>query len=236
MYVSAACFTDVCAGDAARPSAQARGGAPPTAMAPAATVRRFRPLIESKFGMDVPSGYCFHPCHTWAVDEGWQLIRVGVDKFAVNLFGKIEHIDVAGLYRWVRQGQKLMTITVAGISVDLPSPVEGALTAVNRAALENPELVTSDPFCEGWIAVIKSHCFATDEKNLMQGAMVAPWMRNSIVLLREMCSQSPALAQDGGPPLAGVLNRVSPELRNRLVKEFFLTVPVVPFQPTNQQV
>src|SRR5271157_2143333 len=107
VYVSAACFTDVCAGDAARPSAQARGGAPPTAMAPAATVRRFRPLIESKFGMDVPSGYCFHPCHTWAVDEGWQLIRVGIDKFAVNLFGKIEHIDVAGLYRWVRQGQKL---------------------------------------------------------------------------------------------------------------------------------
>ena len=84
--------------------------------------------------------------------------------------------------------------------------------------------------------MIKSHCFATDEKNLMQGAMVAPWMRNSIVLLREMCSQSPALAQDGGPPLSGLLHRVSPELRNRLVKEFFLTVPVVPAQPTNQHV
>ena len=36
------------------------------------------------------------------------------------------------------------------------------------------------------------------------------------------------LGTDGGPPLAGVLNRVSPELRNRLVKEFFLTVPVAP--------
>ena len=117
-------------------------GAQPSATVPAETARRFRPLIESKFGMDVPGGYCFHPCHTWAVDEGWQLIRVGVDRFAVNLLGKIEHIDVAGLYRWVRQGQKLMTITVAGISVDLPSPVEGALTAVNRAALENPEPVS----------------------------------------------------------------------------------------------
>ncbi|MBZ5658160.1 MAG: hypothetical protein LAO56_23100 [Acidobacteriia bacterium] len=70
-------------------------------------------------------------------------------------------------------------------SVDLPSPVEGALTAVNRAALENPELVTTDPFCEGWIAVIKSHCFATDKKNLMHGAMAAQWMRDSFVELRE---------------------------------------------------
>ena len=209
-------------------------GTQPSATVPTESARRVRPLIESKFGMDVPRGYCFHPCHTWAVDEGWQLIRVGMDRFAVNLFGRIEHIDVAGLYRWVRQGQKLMTITVGGISVDLPSPVEGALTAVNRAALEDPELVTTDPFCEGWIAVIKSHCFDTDEKNLMHGSMAVQWMRNSFVLLRDLCSQSPVLAQDGGPPLAGVLNRVSPELRNRLVKDFFLTVPVVPAQPTNQ--
>jgi hypothetical protein len=129
-----------------------------------------------------------------------------------------------------------MTITSAGISVDLPSPVEGALTAVNGAALEKPELVTTDPFCEGWIAVIKSPCFATDEKNLMKGAMLAPWMRNSIVLLREMCSQSPALAQDGGAPPTGLLKRVSPDLRNRLVKEFFLTLPAVQAQPTNQHV
>jgi glycine cleavage system H lipoate-binding protein len=209
-------------------------GAQPTPIAPAAPVRPFRPLIESKVGMDVPQGYCFHPCHTWAVDEGWQLIRVGMDRFAANLFGNIERIDVAGMYRWVRQGQKLMTITVSGISVELPSPVEGALTAVNRAVLEDPAMVTTDPYCDGWIALIKSPSNGTDLKNLMQGAIVAAWMKNSIALLREMCSQSPALAQDGGPPLTGLLNRVPPELRNRLVKELFLTVPVVPAQPANQ--
>lgn len=210
--------------------------AQPSAIAPAEIVRRFRPFIENKFGMDVPRGYCFHPCHTWAVDEGCQLIRVGVDSFAANLFGKIEHINVAGLYRWVRQGQKLMTITGAGVSVDLPSPVEGSLTAVNRAVLEDPAVVTTDPYCDGWIAVIKSPSIGTDQKNLMQGAMVAPWMRNNIVLLREMCSQSPALAQDGGAPPTGLLKRVSPDLRNRLVKECFLTLSTVQAQPTKRHV
>jgi hypothetical protein len=34
---------------------------------------------------------------------------------------------------------------------------------------------------------------------------------------------SPALAQDGGLPLSGLLGRVSPNLRQRLVKEFFLS-------------
>ena len=195
------------------------------------TSRHPRPRIENEFGMKVPRGYCFHPCHTWAVDQGLQLIRVGIDSFAVSLFGKIERIDVAGQYRWVRQGQKLMTITGGGISVDLPSPVEGELTSVNRAVLEDPAMATTDSYCDGWVAVIKSPCFSTDQRNLMQGAMVAPWMRNSLALLREMCSQSPALAQDGGSPLTGLLNKVSPELRTQLVRQFFLTVPAGPAQP-----
>jgi hypothetical protein len=48
-----------------------------------------------------------------------------------------------------------------------------------------------------------------------------------------MCSQPAALAQDGGPPLPGLLNRVSPELRNKVIKEFFLTFPVVLAETTN---
>jgi glycine cleavage system H lipoate-binding protein len=208
----------------------------PSAAVPEETLRRSRPRTENKFGMEVPRSYFFHPCHTWAVDEGLQLIRVGVDSFTANLFGKIEHIDVAGLYRWVRQGQRLATITGAGISVDLPSPTEGVLTAVNRAVLDDPAMATTDPYGDGWVAVIRSPSFGTDQRNLMQGAMVAPWMRNSIVQLREMCSPSGALAQDGGPPLPGLLNRISPELRNRVIREFFLTLPTVPAEPTNQHV
>jgi hypothetical protein len=34
---------------------------------------------------------------------------------------------------------------------------------------------------------------------------------------------SPALAQDGGLPVGGLLARVTPELREKLVKEFFLS-------------
>jgi hypothetical protein len=33
---------------------------------------------------------------------------------------------------------------------------------------------------------------------------------------------SPTLAADGGLPIAGLLKRVAPELRARLLKEFFL--------------
>jgi glycine cleavage system H lipoate-binding protein len=49
--------------------------------------------------------------------------RVGVAKFTTNLLGKVEHIDVRGADRWVRQGQKLVTISGNGASIDLVSPI-----------------------------------------------------------------------------------------------------------------
>ena len=184
------------------------------------------PRFASKFRMEVPEGYLFHPCHTWAVHEGWQAIRVGLDDFAATLFGRVDHITVTTPNRWVRQGQKLMTITFDGVSVDLPSPVEGTVISVNGPALEIPDVVTKDPLHEGWLAVIKAADFDSDRKNLIAPWMSESWMRTSMFMLQQMCSQEPGLAQDGGRPIKGVLKRISRELRNKVVKEFFLTVPV----------
>ena len=63
------------------------------------------PEVEREMGFDVPKGYCFHPGHTWVLDEGRQNARIGLDAFAANLLGKIDRVEVIGLNRWVRQGQ-----------------------------------------------------------------------------------------------------------------------------------
>ena len=88
--------------------------------------------------------------------EGANDARVGVDKFVTNLMGKIDHIDVSGTDRWVRQGQKLITLSSDGTSVDLLSPVEGVVMAINNDVLRDPSLITNDPYQNGWIAMVKS--------------------------------------------------------------------------------
>ncbi len=181
------------------------------------------PRIQREYGFDVPQGYCFHPGHTWALDEGSQMARVGMDGFAANLLGKIDRIEVVGLNRWVRQGQKLMTVTHEGTSVDLLAPVEGVVTSVNGNVLRDPNCVAGDPYKDGWICVMKAPDTSTNIKNLVQGSMVAPWMQNNFSRLNAMTAAAGATAQDGGIPMAGLLDRVSSELRQRIVKEFFLT-------------
>src|SRR3984885_12968896 len=138
------------------------------------------PFMLKQAGFDVPEGYCFHPGHTWVIDEGRQNARVGIDAFAGNLFGKIDSIELSDLNRWVRQGQKLCTVTREGQSIDLLSPIEGVMTSVNHEVLKNPNLVVDDPYKNGWLCVVKAPEMATNVKNLLQRPVVLSWMQNSL--------------------------------------------------------
>ena len=179
--------------------------------------------MQREYGFSIPEDYCFHPGHTWVLKEGGENARVGIDSFAANLLGTIEHVDVIGLNRRVRQGQKLVTIRSGGQNFELVSPVEGVVMAVNKDAAQDPGLIARDPYQSGWIAIVKSPDLVTNKKNLVQGGMVAPWLQNSVTRLNGMVAQlAPTMAADGGLPLAGLLARVAPELREKLAKEFFL--------------
>jgi len=190
---------------------------------PAVFAKPQSPVVKREYGFEIPQGYCFHLGHTWVMKENTDDARVGVDTFVTNLMGKIDRIEVRGADRWVRQGQKLITLHSNGTSIDLLSPVEGVVTAINNDALRDPSLVANDPYENGWIAMVKSPDLRVNQRNLIQGSMVAPWMQNNLTRLNAMLSPSPALAQDGGHPIKGLLPQLTPEVRQKVVKEFFLS-------------
>ena len=181
------------------------------------------PRLQREYGFSIPEGYCFHPGHTWVLKEDGENARIGVDSFATNLIGRIDRIDVLGANRWVRQGQKLVTLVSGDQQFELVSPVEGVVMAINRDAIADPGLIVRDPYQDGWIAIVKSPDLTLNKKNLVQGGMVAPWLQNSVSRLNGMVTQlAPTMAADGGVPLPGLLLRVTPELREKLAKEFLL--------------
>jgi glycine cleavage system H lipoate-binding protein len=181
------------------------------------------PRMERSLGMSIPQGYCFHPGHTWAMKEGAENARIGLDSFATNLIGQIDRIDVIGENRWVRQGQKIATIHSGGTVIDLVSPVEGVITTINHDAIEDPKIVVRDPYEKGWMVTVKSPDLVFNQKNLVQGSMVGPWLQNSVTRLNGMVAElAPAMAADGGVPVAGLMARVAPDVRQKLLKEFFL--------------
>lgn len=181
------------------------------------------PKMERSAGLAIPQGYWFHPGHTWSLKEGPDDARIGIDSFAANLIGKIDKVDVIGENRWVRQGQKVMTIHCGKTAIDLVSPIEGVITAINHDAIEDPKNIVHDPYQKGWIAMVKSPDLPVNQKNLVQGPMVAPWMQNCLTRMTSMVPEmAQAMAADGGLPEAGLLMRVDSGVRDSLLKEFFL--------------
>lgn len=180
------------------------------------------PIMTKEAGFEVPKGYCFHPGHTWVYDEGRQNARVGLDSFATKLFGKIDRIEVANLNRWVRQGQKVCTITRDGVTADVLSPIEGVVVSVNHDVLKDPSLIAKDPYKDGWVCVIKAPDLEINQKNLLQGGMVPLWMTNSMKRLQAFAAPLGAAAADGGLPVDGLLSHANPDVRREMIREFFL--------------
>jgi len=201
-----------------------RNETPAVALRPAPFQKMSAPRMVKAAGFEVPEGYRFHLGHTWVRDEGQQNARIGIDGFAANLFGQVASVEMADLNRWVRQGQRLCTIRKGEQSVDMLSPVEGVLVSINHEVLKNPNLITEDPYKNGWLGVVKAPELSINVKNLLAGPIVPAWMQNSFVRLSGMMQTiNPSLAQDGGLPVKGLYFQVDSTVQRKLAKEFFLS-------------
>ncbi|HUN87842.1 MAG TPA: glycine cleavage system protein H [Terriglobales bacterium] len=180
------------------------------------------PSMTKENGFEIPKGFCFHPGHTWVYDEGRQNARVGLDSFATHLMGKIDRVEVANLNRWVRQGQKVCTVTGSGSTVEFMAPVEGVVVSINHEVLRDPSLLAKDPYKDGWVCVIKAPDVDINKKNLLQAGMVSNWMQNSMKRLQAYAAPLGAATADGGVPVEGLLAHVDPNVRREMIHEFFL--------------
>jgi len=175
-------------------------------------------------GFKVPENIRYHAGHTWALSESRELVRVGMDDFASKLIGKIESIALPQRGRWVRQGQKIWTVTRDGKSVDMVSPIEGTISDVNEAVAKNPDLARKDPYGEGWLVTVQAPDSKINFRNLLGGPLARLWTEAAALQLRNrMPAMAGALAQDGGEAVDDLTAHMPDEDWATLTKEFFLS-------------
>jgi len=176
-------------------------------------------------GFQVPENVRYHGGHTWALSEGRDLVRVGMDDFASKLVGKIESIALPQRGRWVRQGQKIWTIFRDGKSVDMVSPIEGTVTDINEAVVANPDLAHKDPYGEGWLLTVQAPDAKINFRNLLGGALARMWTEESALRLRKRMpmAMAAALAQDGGVAVDDITAHLPEVDWAAITKEFFLS-------------
>ena len=89
--------------------------------------------------------------HEWlkAGEEG--PVRVGITDFAQDQLGDIVFVQLPDVGSVVRAGDACGELESTKSVSDLFAPVNGTVTAVNEALADQPDLVNSDPYGEGWL-------------------------------------------------------------------------------------
>ncbi|MFG1813173.1 glycine cleavage system protein GcvH [Kribbella sp. NPDC049174] len=93
--------------------------------------------------------------HEWLKADGDAPVRVGITDFAQDALGDIVYVQLPEVGSKVRAGDACGELESTKSVSDLFAPVNGTVTAVNEALADQPDLVNSDPYGEGWLLDIE---------------------------------------------------------------------------------
>lgn len=99
----------------------------------------------------MPDDLRFSNDHEWvrAIDDGcW---RVGITDYAQDSLGDVVFVEPPAVGSAVGAGDTCGEIESTKSVSEVYSPVSGTVTAVNSALTDDPALLNSDPYGEGWI-------------------------------------------------------------------------------------
>jgi glycine cleavage system H protein len=88
--------------------------------------------------------------HEW-VKVGEGPARVGITDFAQDALGDIVYVQLPEVGTAIRAGDSSGELESNKSVSDLFAPVNGTVRAVNEALADQPDLVNTDPYGEGWL-------------------------------------------------------------------------------------
>lgn len=105
--------------------------------------------------MNFPEDLKYTKEHEWIRIEG-NLVTLGVSDHAQSELGDVVYVDIDEDLEEVEEGSEFGTIEAVKTVADLYSPLSGKVKKINTAINDNPEIVNSDPYGDGWM--IKFEC------------------------------------------------------------------------------
>jgi glycine cleavage system H protein len=107
-----------------------------------------------KFVFKAKKGLSYTSDEVWVAREG-KLLRVGITDFAQRRGGDIVFTDLPKQGARIERGGVLGSYETVKMVRDILSPAAGVVHEVNAALDAKPELLNSDPYGAGWVAVIE---------------------------------------------------------------------------------
>lgn len=104
--------------------------------------------------MNIPSNLKYSKDHEWVRLEG-DMAFIGITDFAQSELGEIVIVDITTEGETLASEEVFGSIEAVKTVSDLFMPVGGEILEVNPKLEDNPELVNTDPYGEGWMVKVK---------------------------------------------------------------------------------
>ncbi len=105
--------------------------------------------------MSSPSDCRFTESHEWFRVDG-DIVTLGITQFAADELTDITYVEVKEPGTEIEPGEPVGELESVKTTADVFSVVGGEIVEVNEALAEDPSLVNSSPFDDGWLVKIRT--------------------------------------------------------------------------------
>lgn len=96
----------------------------------------------------------FSGAHVWVRVEGSEAV-LGLSDYLQDQMGEITSLELPDLGDIIKATRPMGSVESDDASSPIEAPVSGEVVEVNAEALENPDLVNSDPYSGGWLLRVR---------------------------------------------------------------------------------
>lgn len=104
--------------------------------------------------MSIPEALRYSSDHEWISVDGSK-IRMGITDYAQSALGDVVYVQVPTIGVSVSAGDTMSEVESTKSVSDIYAPVSGTIIAVNDLLGDQPEVINSDPYGNGWICEIE---------------------------------------------------------------------------------
>lgn len=102
----------------------------------------------------IPSDLKYAKTHEWVRVAGG-IATIGITDHAQHELTDVVFVELPKQGRTVKAGESCAVVESVKTASDIYSPVTGEVLDINSAVVQNPALVNTDPYGEGWFFRVK---------------------------------------------------------------------------------
>ncbi len=129
---------------------------------------------------DIPENCSYIKEHEWILLENADTARIGITDYAQKALREITYFYVGNRGAKVKRMETLCKIESVKCVAEILSPVSGVVLRFNNGLSDTPSIINTDPYGEGWIAIVRPTNLDKEQGKLLNPELYAEHVRELI--------------------------------------------------------